>query len=58
MTFFGTQAVVEVVSPSSDSNIWAAVLAVIGLHVVLFMFVWKAFQEEKKVAAKTPDKKD
>lgn len=56
--FFATQRIVEMVSPTSDANVWSAVMAVIALHVILFAFVYKAFQEEKKVAAKVSEKKD
>lgn len=56
--FFGTQYIVETVSPSRDANVWGAVTSVVSLHIVLFMFVWKAFQEEKKVEKETAPKRD
>jgi len=56
--FFGTKSLVEIVSPTAEGNLWGAVTSVITVHIVLFAFVYKAFQEEKKVAKEAGAKKD
>lgn len=48
--FFATKHGVEVISPTSEGNVWGAVASVVAVHVVLFAFVYRAFQEEKVIA--------
>lgn len=56
--FFLTKSMAESMTPASDSNIIGAVASVIAVHVVLFAFVYKAFQEEKSLARQQAEKTD
>jgi len=55
--FFATKPIAEMLW-TNDGNTAAAVVSVIVLHVVLFAFVYRAFQEESTSAAIGQQKKD
>lgn len=57
IVFFGTKQIAEA-TVTNEGNIYGAVAAVIAVHVVLFAFVYKAFQEEKALAKEQAQKKE
>ena len=49
--FYTAKSLSETFIKGAEGNIYGAISAVIGVHVILFGFVYRAFQEEKHVAA-------
>lgn len=56
-TFFGAKHVAETLW-TDEGNVYGAVSAVIVVHVVLFAFVYRAFQEEKVIAKERGQKQE
>ena len=56
--FFLTKLMAEFAFPLWDANVIGAIASVIAVHVVLFLFVYKAFREEKSLARQQEAKKD
>lgn len=48
--FYTAKSLSETFIKGAEGNIYGAISAVIGVHVILFGFVYRAFQEEKQIA--------
>jgi len=57
-TFFGVKSGVETFMPDAEGNVYGAIASVIIVHVILFAFVYRAFQEEKVIAKEAGQKQD
>lgn len=57
-TFFGGKNVAESWLGFEEGNIVGAVTAVVAVHVILFAFVYRAFQEEKVIAKEREQKNE
>lgn len=58
VTFFGVKTGVEAFMPDAEGNVYGAIASVIAVHVILFAFVYRAFQEEKVIAKEAGQKQD
>lgn len=57
VTFFGGKNVADYFG-AEEGNIYGAVAAVVAVHVILFAFVYRAFQEEKVIAKQAGQKQE
>lgn len=48
--FYTGKSLSETFIKGAEGNIYGAISAVIGVHVILIAFVYRAFQEEKQFA--------
>jgi hypothetical protein len=56
-TFFGMKQLAEAFW-TDEGNVWGAVSAVVAVHIILFAFVYRAFQEEKVIAKERGQKQE